>query len=114
MTRVAVTGGRHYGNRELVEQTLQRMLRPGDLLITGGALGADSLAYGWAYKKRFPACVFPAPFNGIHDHDAGPLRNSWILEFGKPDIVIAFPGNNGTADMVRKARTAGIKVVEVS
>jgi hypothetical protein len=30
-----------------------------------------------------------------------------------PDLVIAFPGGKGTADMIRKARKAGIQIVEV-
>ena len=29
------------------------------------------------------------------------------------DLVVAFPGGPGTADMVRRARAAGIKVLEV-
>lgn len=31
----------------------------------------------------------------------------------KPDLVIAFPGGRGTADMVRRARAAGIEVREI-
>jgi predicted Rossmann-fold nucleotide-binding protein len=30
----------------------------------------------------------------------------------KPDGVVAFPGGDGTADMVRRARAAGVKVWE--
>ena len=29
-----------------------------------------------------------------------------------PQLVIAFPGRHGTADMVRKARAAGVMVIE--
>jgi len=35
-----------------------------------------------------------------------------MLEWG-PDLVIAFPGGRGTADMVRQARIAGVKVIEI-
>jgi predicted Rossmann-fold nucleotide-binding protein len=35
-----------------------------------------------------------------------------MLAEGRPDAVIAFPGGKGTADMVRKARAAGLPVVE--
>lgn len=31
---------------------------------------------------------------------------------GKPDLVVAFPGGAGTADMVSRARRAGIDVLE--
>ena len=37
-----------------------------------------------------------------------------MLDEGKPDLVIAFPGGKGTADMARRAREAGIEVIEVS
>lgn len=37
-----------------------------------------------------------------------------MLKEGKPDLVIAFPGGNGTKDMVTKARKAGIEVIEVN
>lgn len=32
---------------------------------------------------------------------------------GKPDLVVAFPGGRGTADMVQRARAAGVEVLEV-
>jgi hypothetical protein len=42
---------------------------------------------------------------------AGPIRNQRMLE-GPPDIVVAFAGGKGTADMVQRARAAGIAVIE--
>ena len=36
-----------------------------------------------------------------------------MLEFGKPDLVLAFPGGRGTKDMTTKAEAAGIPVVYV-
>jgi hypothetical protein len=35
-----------------------------------------------------------------------------LLE-GKPDLVVAFPGGKGTADMVRRARKANVPVKEI-
>ena len=37
-----------------------------------------------------------------------------MLDEGKPDLVVAFPGGRGTAHMTRIARGAGIEVIEVS
>lgn len=45
---------------------------------------------------------------------AGPVRNSVMLSVGKPDLVIAFPGGRGTADMVRKAKAKGVPVEELA
>jgi hypothetical protein len=35
-----------------------------------------------------------------------------MLEEGKPDLVVAFPGGRGTANMVKQARAAAVKVLE--
>ncbi len=36
-----------------------------------------------------------------------------MIDEGKPDLVIAFPGRRGTADMKARALKAGIAVIEV-
>jgi hypothetical protein len=45
-------------------------------------------------------------------------RNARMLRQGRPELVIAFTGDlarsRGTADMVRRARTAGLPVLVVS
>jgi UDP-N-acetylmuramoylalanine-D-glutamate ligase len=33
-----------------------------------------------------------------------------MLKEGRPDLVVAFPGGKGTANMVAQARAAGIRV----
>lgn len=43
---------------------------------------------------------------------AGPIRNSRMLREGKPDLVLAFPGHGGTADMVKQAGEAGVGVMK--
>jgi hypothetical protein len=44
---------------------------------------------------------------------AGPLRNQRMLDEGRPDLVVAFPGGGGTEDM-RCAVKAGVSVHEVN
>ena len=42
-----------------------------------------------------------------------PMRNQrMIAEGAAPDFVIAFPGGLGTADMVERAKAAGVEVIE--
>lgn len=48
-----------------------------------------------------------------HGKSAGPIRNQLMLYETQPHIVVAFPGGRGTADMVRKAKHRGGKVIEV-
>ena len=35
-----------------------------------------------------------------------------MLDERRPDLVVAFPGGRGTADMVGRARSAGIEVID--
>jgi hypothetical protein len=41
------------------------------------------------------------------------IRNERMLNEGKPDAVIAFPGGRGTFHMSRLAESAGVRLIEV-
>lgn len=107
--RVIVCGGRDYDDRARVYAELDA-LSP-DVVIEGGANGADYCAYRWVREKR--GCEgwerYEAEWDK-HGRGAGPLRNQRMLDEGKPDLVLAFPGGRGTADMVRRAERAGVPV----
>ncbi|WP_245576775.1 SLOG family protein [Kaistia adipata] len=81
-------------------------------VISGMATGADTLAAEWAERFGFPLRKFPADWKA-HGRAAGPIRNQRMIDEGRPDLVIAFPGGRGTADMVRRAKAAGIEVREM-
>lgn len=84
-----------------------------DCIIEGGAHGADHLAHAWAAERRVAHEQYAADWENQGSF-AGPARNKRMLDEGKPDLVIAFPGGRGTADMVKKARRAGVQVVEIA
>jgi len=105
--RLLVTGGRKYSDKKAVYGILDK-LEP-TLVIHGGATGADRLAARWAYEKCVPCACFVAPWETAHKA-AGPMRNHWMLEYGEPDKVLAFPGGSGTENMIKQAEKAGIKV----
>jgi predicted Rossmann-fold nucleotide-binding protein len=115
MRRVLVCGGRDYANRALLFRALNvaHAVKPIDLLIHGGARGADALGAAWALANGIEAQCFPADWKA-DGRAAGPIRNRRMLVEGKPDLVIAFPGGRGTADMKRQARNAGVTVVTVT
>lgn len=114
MMRILVCGSRAWRQDmwEHVKTTLDATL--GDdrkiLLITGDADGVDYMAGVWASAKGIPHMSFTAAWHAYGDA-AGPIRNRWMIEHGKPDMVIAFPGGRGTANMVRQAQGAGVNVV---
>lgn len=110
--KALVCGGRNYSdaNRVFVELDRIHAERPIDLVIHGGASGADLLGWSWAIAKNIPAREYPADWVK-HPKVGGFIRNQQMAD-AKPDVCIAFPGGNGTADMVARARKAGIELIE--
>ena len=86
----------------------------GDVVIHGAAGGVDEQAMIAAQTlpgvKHLP---FQADWNA-HGRAAGPIRNKRMLDEGRPELVVAFPGGRGTANMVKQAKAAGVKVIEVT
>lgn len=115
MTRVLVCGGRDYWDHVRVSAVLDKLhaAKGIDLLIEGGANGADHCAASWADDRGVARDQYAADWEN-HGSFAGPMRNTRMLNEGRPDLVIAFPGGRGTADMVKKARKAGVEVVEIA
>lgn len=109
--RVIVCGGRDYSDAERVATVLQRYRSRFGIaaIIQGGADGADRLAAEWGWNNQIPVATYNAQWKE-HGKAAGPIRNATMLEQSAPDSVIAFPGGDGTADMVAKAEAAGVKV----
>lgn len=113
--RVLVCGGRDFDNWGLLDYTLTLeipQLHHDHTLISGDACGADWLARSWAKWMGLKYEGYPADWKN-HGRAAGAIRNQQMLEEGKPDLVIAFPGGTGTADMVRRAEKAGVEVVRI-
>lgn len=113
--RVLVCGGRYYSDRDHIWNTLCSLdvkRGPFAVVIHGCATGADSEAMIWAQTCGRKHAPFQADWNQ-HGKAAGPIRNQRMLDEGKPDLVIAFPGGRGTADMIRRAKAAGVEAIPV-
>lgn len=81
------------------------------VLIEGGASGVDWRAREWAQRRGVEVETHFADWaNG--GRRAGPVRNQQMVDAGA-ELVVAFPGGRGTADCVRRARRAGLEVVQV-
>lgn len=82
-----------------------------EMVIEGGAKGADNMAYWWARTRGIHCAKIEALWH-VYGRAAGPLRNEAMLQL-TPDAVIAFPGGCGTATMVKLAKSRGIRVIEI-
>lgn len=106
-----VCGGRDYANRDSVFVALDALHRkhPGITILTGACpTGADAIAQEWAVLNERPYIGVPAQWS-THGASAGPRRNTILLHY-LPDGVVAFAGGTGTADCVRQAEAAGVRV----
>lgn len=135
--RILVCGGRNYHDRFRVIRELdaltvddgEMMPRKGTVLIHGACpTGADFWADEWGVINWVKIEPYPADWDNIdvpgavirlhkdgrpYNAAAGRQRNQKMLDEGRPDLVIAFPGGRGTADMVGRARRAGMEVREI-
>lgn len=113
--RVLVCGGRDYTDTARVFAVLDKLQagRPLDVVIEGGAKGADACAKEWAFRRSVSVETYEAEWD-VHGTFAGPVRNKRMLQEGRPDLVIAFPGGKGTRSMVGLARKFGVEVIEIA
>lgn len=109
--KVLVCGGRDFSDSAWVFRVLDS-LNP-DHIIEGGATGADAFAQAWAIHRCKTLSTVQADWKR-HGKRAGSIRNQEMIDRFHPDLVIAFPGGRGTADMIRRAKKAGIEVNDVA
>lgn len=121
---IAFTGGRDYSNKEMVEFVIDLLLccttddDVQEMRVGDCPTGLDAILA----SLPFTFVVYRASW-GRFRKGAGPIRNAAMLAGSgnlksvaldrRADLVIAFPGGDGTADCVRQARELGIAVIEV-
>lgn len=126
---VLVCGGRDYKDRDNVVRWMDKLFapsypsdidgsggtwlpRPDLFLIEGGAKGADTFACEWAVVNWVRGKTYEANWEK-HGKAAGFIRNQQMIDEGKPNMAIAFPGGSGTADMIQRALLANIPVLRI-
>lgn len=107
--KLAIVGGRDFNDYNKFLSTMFLFNRhpqdfPG-IIISGGAKGADYLAFRFAEERRIEMRVYPAEWDRF-GKSAGFIRNQTIVD--NCDMVLAFwdGESRGTADTIEKAKKA--------
>jgi hypothetical protein len=112
--RLLICGSRHWTNQELISITIDKF-KP-DIIIEGEGRGADIIARKIGQAKHITIWQYPANWQ-LYGRSAGPIRNTQMLDEGKPDLIVAFHNDikhsKGTADMIKQATERKIKTLIV-
>jgi hypothetical protein len=103
--RIGIVGSRTFDNYELLVNTLSIFAEGIDVIVSGGAQGADSLAAKYANDLEVD-CLVLKPDWDKNGKSAGFIRNQQIVDAS--DMIIAFwdGKSKGTEDLINKARIA--------
>ena len=113
--RVLICGDRNWTNFQVIADTLSKVYAENgvEVVIEGGAKGADTMGAQAAALLGIPVLMFPAQWMQ-YGKQAGPIRNRKLLTEGKPTLVLAFhnyiENSKGTKDMVNAAKKAMVDV----
>jgi hypothetical protein len=116
---VCVTGGRDFADASSMAELfnfLHLFYAEKLRVMHGAAPGADRMADSMALQLEIPVRPFPADWDR-HGKPAGAIRNGQMVDYLKmcrrkehTVQVVAFPGGDGTADMIRQSEKAAIDV----
>jgi len=102
--KIAIVGSRTFDNYTLVEHTLSTYKQQIEVVVSGGARGADKLGEQWATENGIKTLIFKPDWTK-YGKRAGILRNNDIIQ--NADYVIAFwdGQSKGTAHSISLCKT---------
>lgn len=116
MIALGIVGSRNFVDyiffNEKVNEWITNYGKP-DKIISGGALGIDTLAEKYAKEKNIPFVCFPADWKK-YGKSAGPKRNAQIIN--SSTHLIAFPGpqSTGTLNSIKLAQIKKINTTIIN
>ncbi len=109
---IAVVGSRNFTNYPLVKDILDRFTVKSDILVSGGAKGADTLAERYATENGMEFVKFLDKWKK-YGRQAGYLRNVKIVEMSEALVAFWDGESRGTKSSIDLAKKKGIKVYVV-
>lgn len=109
--KVIVAGSRDIYNYMLVRRAINEAPFSGEItqIVSGVALGVDTLGEQWAMNNDIKIKQFPALWEE-HGRSAGFRRNRKMAYYADALIAVWDGQSKGTADMIKVAAKAGLKI----
>lgn len=90
--KIGIVGSRRFTDNNLLKEVMQDYLNRDnelncELIVSGGANGADSLGEKWAKENNIPTLIFKPDWNK-YGKSAGFRRNEDIVK--NSDFIVAF------------------------
>ncbi len=113
--KIIICGGREYKDSAYIWRQLGLYHERFGITeeVDGDCRGADRIGGAWAEYYDIPRTPCPVTTEDwdTHGKKAGNMRNQYMLETHRPDVVLAFPGGPGTSHMKKISKKAGVEVV---
>ena len=112
--RLLVCAGRHFHDARLVEAELARLHACYTItaVIHGGHATLGPRIEAWARSNLVHVIRYPATWQHL-GKKAEIVRNDFMLEDGRADMLLALPGGRHTQDLVARAAARGVRVLRV-
>lgn len=111
--RVAIVGSRHFGSEALWERAYATLCEniPANAteIVSGGAIGVDTLAERYAKENHLRLKVFPPDYD-LFGKRAPILRNDEIVAYSQYVIAIWDGSSRGTAYTISACLEKGVPV----
>ena len=107
--KVGIIGSRGFNNYELVDEVMNEHIDEVEVIVSGGAKGADTIGEFWAKQNNKNLLIFK-PEWGKFGKRAGFIRNQDIVK--NSDLVLAFwdGQSKGTKNSIDLCEKFGIPV----
>lgn len=124
--KVVICGPRDYYDYDVLCDAIKRSGFKITEVVSGGASGVDKMGERWAKENNVKCTIFEAEWDNLkapgciikvnkwkkqYNANAGFARNQKMADYSEGVIAI-ITGSHGTADMVKKAKAAELKVYE--
>ena len=113
--RLIIAGSRSFRDYNILVDEVEVLCLACDIktdeleIISGGAVGADSLGEIYAQKNNLPLTIMKANWD-VHGKSAGMVRNSNMAEVADACIVFWDGESRGSKNMIDIATKKGLKL----